>query len=52
MDRRRVDELGISYVEKLSLYEEYASRVRNLVQDLIEREDIEVHNIKDRKSTV
>ena len=35
LDRRRVDELGISYVEKLSLYEKYASRVRNLVQDLI-----------------
>ena len=46
LDRRRVDELGISYVEKLSLYEEYASRVRNLVQDLIEREDIEVHSIE------
>ena len=46
LDRRRVDELGISYVEKLSLYEEYASRVRNLVQDLIEREDIEIHSIE------
>ena len=46
LDRRRVDELGISYVEKLSLYEEYASRVRNLVQDLVEREDIEVHSIE------
>ena len=46
LDRRRVDELGIRYVEKLSLYEEYASRVRNLIQDLIEREDIEVHSIE------
>ena len=46
LDKRRVDKLGINYVEKLSLYEEYASRVRNLVQDLIEWEDIEVHSIE------
>ena len=46
LDKRRVDELGISYVEKLSLYEEYASRIRNLVQDLIEREGVEFHTIE------
>ncbi len=46
MDRRPIDEIGISYVEKLSLYEEYTSRIRNLVQDLVEREDIELCNIK------
>ncbi|MDR1731193.1 MAG: RelA/SpoT domain-containing protein [Synergistaceae bacterium] len=46
MDRHRIDELGISYVEKLSLYEEYSSRIRNLVQDLVEREDIEVCSIE------
>lgn len=46
LDRRHVEELSIRYVEKLSLYEEYASRVRNLVQDLIEREDIEVYSIE------
>ena len=45
MDRHRIDELGISYVEKLSLYEEYSSRIRNLVQDLVEREDIEICSI-------
>ena len=45
LDKRRIDELGISYVEQLSLYEEYASRVRNLVQDLIEREGVEFHTI-------
>lgn len=46
MDRRRIDELSISYVEKLSLYEEYASRIRNLLQDLIEREGVEHHAIE------
>ena len=46
MDRHRVDEIGISYVEKLSLYEEYSSRIRNLVQDLVEREDIEICSIE------
>jgi ppGpp synthetase/RelA/SpoT-type nucleotidyltranferase len=45
LDRRQIDELGISYVEKLSLYEEYSSRIRNLVQDLVEREDIEICSI-------
>lgn len=45
LDRHRVDELGIGYVEKLELYEEYASRIRNLVQDLVEREDIEICSV-------
>jgi len=46
LDKRRIDELGISYVEKLSLYEEYASRIRNLIQDLVEREGVEFHAIE------
>lgn len=46
MDRRRVDELGISYVRKLSLYEEYASRIRNLIQDLIEREGVAFQSVE------
>ena len=46
MDKRRIDELGISYVEKLSLYEEYAARIRNLIQDLVEREGVEFHAIE------
>lgn len=45
LDKHRIDELGISYVEKLALYEEYSSRIRNLVQDLVEREDIEICSI-------
>ena len=45
MDKRRIDELSIDYVEKLSLYQEYSARIRNLVQDLVEREDIEICSI-------
>ena len=45
MDRHRIDELGINYAEKLTLYEEYSARIRNLVQDLVEREDIELCSI-------
>ncbi|GHV46194.1 hypothetical protein FACS1894204_07300 [Synergistales bacterium] len=41
MDKHRIDELGMNYVEKYSLYEEYSARIRNLVQDLVDREDIE-----------
>ncbi|GHS98036.1 hypothetical protein AGMMS50276_19130 [Synergistales bacterium] len=41
MDKHRIDELGMSYVEKYSLYEEYSARIRNLIQDLVDREDIE-----------
>jgi ppGpp synthetase/RelA/SpoT-type nucleotidyltranferase len=46
LDRHHIDELGISYVEKLTLYEEYSLRIRNLVQDLVEREDIEICSIE------
>ena len=45
MDRHRIDELSINYVEKLSLYEEYSARIRNLIEDLIERDDIEICSI-------
>ena len=45
MDRHRIDELSINYVEKLSLYEEYSARIRNLVEDLVERDDIEICGI-------
>ena len=46
MDKHRIDELGIRYVEKLSLYEEYASRIRNLIQDLVELEGVEFYAIE------
>jgi ppGpp synthetase/RelA/SpoT-type nucleotidyltranferase len=46
LDRSRIDELSINYVEKLSLYEEYSARIRNLVEDLIDRDDIEVCGIE------
>ena len=46
MSRSRIDELSINYMEKLSLYEEYSSRIRNLVEDLVERDDIEICGIE------
>ncbi|MBQ7593936.1 MAG: RelA/SpoT domain-containing protein [Synergistaceae bacterium] len=46
MDKRRIDELGIRYVENFTLYEEYAARIRNLVQDLVELEGVEFYAIE------
>lgn len=46
MEKHRIDEIGIKYVEKLSLYEEYASRIRNLIQDLVELEGVEFYAIE------
>ena len=45
MDKRRIDEIGIKYVESLTLYEEYATRIRNLIQDLVEFEGVEFYAI-------
>ena len=46
MDKHKIDELGIRYVERLTLYEEYASRIRNLIQDLVELEGVEFYAIE------
>ncbi|MBQ3403432.1 MAG: hypothetical protein IJG65_08720 [Synergistaceae bacterium] len=46
MNRRRIDEIGIRYVESLKLYEEYAARIRNLIQDLVEVEGVEFYAIE------
>ena len=45
MNKRRIDEIGIKYVESLKLYEEYATRIRNLIQDLVELEGVEFYAI-------
>ena len=45
MNKRRIDEIGIKYVESLKLYEEYAVRIRNLIQDLVELEGVEFYAI-------
>ncbi|MBQ9565909.1 MAG: RelA/SpoT domain-containing protein [Synergistaceae bacterium] len=45
MDKRRTDELIVRYVEKLSLYKEYASRIRNLIENLVELEGVESYAI-------
>ena len=46
MDKHRINELGLRYVESLTLYEEFASRIRNLIQDLVELENIEFYAIE------
>lgn len=46
MNKRRIDEIGIRYVESLKLYEEYATRIRNLIQDLVEVEGVEFYAIE------
>ena len=46
MDKRRINEIGLRYVESLKLYEEYASRIRNLIQDLVEIEGVEFYAIE------
>ena len=46
MNKRRIDEIGIRYVESLKLYEEYATRIRNLIQDLVELEGVEFYAIE------
>ena len=46
MDKRRINEIGLRYVESLKLYEEFAARIRNLIQDLVELEGIEFYAIE------
>ena len=46
MDKRRINEIGLRYVESLKLYEEYAARIRNLIQDLVEVEGVEFYAIQ------
>ena len=46
MDKRRTNEIGIRYVESLTLYEEFATRIRNLIQDLVELEGVEFYAIE------
>ena len=52
MDKRRIPfgdvpagELIVRYVEKLSLYKEYAARIRNLIENLVELEGVESYAI-------
>ena len=46
MDKHRINELGLRYVESLKLYEEFAARIRNLIQDLVELEGVEFYAIE------
>ncbi|MCL2767480.1 MAG: hypothetical protein FWE49_01950 [Synergistaceae bacterium] len=51
MDNQRFDGLGRFYVENYSLYREFSERIQNLVQNLIERDDIEIYKIEAKIKT-
>ena len=46
MDNQRVEGLERFYVENYTLYGEFSDRIQNLVQNLIERDDIEIYKIE------
>lgn len=48
MNGSKTDEWGRKYMEKYSLYEEFAERITNLLQNLIEGEGIEVYSVLGR----
>ncbi len=45
MNGSRTDEWGRKYMEKYSLFEEFAERISNLLQNLVEGENIEVYSV-------
>jgi len=51
MDNQRVDGLERFYAENYSLYREFSDRIQNLVQNLIERDDIEIYKIEAKTKT-
>ncbi|MCL1874928.1 MAG: hypothetical protein FWF87_01560 [Synergistaceae bacterium] len=51
MESQRVDGLERFYVENYSLYREFSERMQNLVQNLIERDDIEIYKIESKIKT-
>ena len=51
MDNQKVDGLERFYVENYSLYREFSDRMQNLVQNLIERDDIEIYKIEAKIKT-
>jgi ppGpp synthetase/RelA/SpoT-type nucleotidyltranferase len=51
MNGSRTDEWGRKYMEKYSLYEEFAGRISNLLQNLVEGENIEVYSVFGRAKT-
>ena len=51
METQKIDGLERFYVENYSLYREFSDRMQNLVQNLIERDDIEIYKIEARMKT-
>lgn len=51
MNGPRIDEWGRKYMERYSLYEEFAGRIGNLLDNLVEGEGIEVYSVVARAKT-
>lgn len=51
MNGLRADEWGRKYMERYSLYEEFAERVSNLLQNFVEGDDIEVYSVFGKAKT-
>ena len=51
MDNQKADGLERFYIENYSLYREFSDRMQNLVQNLIERDDIEIYKIEAKIKT-
>ncbi|PIE54558.1 MAG: hypothetical protein CSA35_05130 [Dethiosulfovibrio peptidovorans] len=43
MQSQKIEEWGIQYIERYSIYQEFVRRMKNLIQDLIEREGVNVY---------
>ncbi len=46
MQNRKIEDWGIEYIKRYSLYQEYARRMKHLLQDLIERERVQVYALE------
>lgn len=46
MQIRKIEEWGIEYIKRYSLYQEYTRRMKHLLQDLIGREKVQVYALE------
>lgn len=46
MQNRKIEEWGIEYIKRYSLYQEYSRRMKHLLQDLISRESVQVYALE------
>lgn len=46
MQTQKVEEWGFQYIQRYSMYQEFVRRMKNLLQDLIEREHVKVYALE------